>query len=124
MASNIDPGLRYKLLKLLEENPDMNQRQLARELGLSLGKMNYCLKALIAKGFVKARNFRNSKNKLAYAYLLTPHGIEEKVRLTFEYFRVVESQYEALRQEVKSLRVRSPDYVVASADDTETEMNT
>jgi len=124
MASNIDPGLRYKLLKLLEENPDMNQRQLARELGLSLGKMNYCLKALIAKGFVKARNFRNSKNKLAYAYLLTPHGIEEKVRLTFEYFRIVESQYEALRREVELLRDQQVDYVAAPADDAKTEIKT
>lgn len=123
MASKIDHELRYRLLKLLEERPDINQRQLARELGLSLGKINYCLKALIAKGFVKARNFRNSRNKLAYAYLLTPRGIEEKVRLTFEYFRIVESQYEVLRREVESIQVHGPAYVAASEDE-DTEVKT
>jgi len=124
MASKIDHELRYRLLKLLEERPDINQRQLARELGLSLGKINYCLKALIAKGFVKARNFRNSRNKLAYAYLLTPRGIEEKVRLTLEYFRIVESQYEVLRREVEVLREQRAGCVAAPADDAETGIKT
>jgi len=119
MASKIDHNLSYNLLKLLEENPDINQRQLAHELGLSLGKINYCLKAMTAKGLVKAKNFKNNNNKLAYAYLLTPHGIEEKVRLTFEYFRHVESQYEILLKEVSSLRERGD--VPSSAKDTEAE---
>ncbi len=123
MPSKIDHELRYRLLKLLEERPDINQRQLARELGLSLGKINYCLKALIAKGLVKAKNFKNSQNKLAYAYLLTPRGIEEKVRLTFEYFRIVESQYEALRQEVESMQAHGPACVAAS-EDTDSEVKT
>jgi len=69
---------RYKLLKLLDENPEMNQRQIASALGLSLGKVNFCLKALVEKGLVKAGNFSRSPNKRAYVYLLTLRGIEEK----------------------------------------------
>ncbi len=122
MASRIDPNLSYELMKLLEENPDINQRQLAHELGLSLGKINYCLRALILKGFVKARNFKNSNNKLAYSYLLTPHGIEEKVRLTFEYFRIAEAQYEMLRREVEALRDQNLNYAAVPVEDSDTEV--
>ena len=122
MASKTDHNLSYNLLKLLEENPDINQRQLARELDLSLGKINYCLKAMIAKGLVKAKDFKNHNNKLAYAYFLTPHGMEEKVRLTFEYFRHVEAQYEMLSHEVELLRERNPGAVSSAAKDTEAEV--
>ena len=69
---------RYKILKILETNPEISQRGLAHELDISLGRVNFCLKALIEKGLLKATNFRNSRNKLAYMYLLTPSGIEEK----------------------------------------------
>ncbi len=119
MVLKSDKNLSYNLLKLLEENPDINQRQLAHELGLSLGKINYCLQAMIAKGLVKAKNFKNNNNKLAYAYLLTPHGIEEKVRLTFEYFRHVESQYEILLKEVESLRERNLNDASSATKDAE-----
>jgi len=119
MASKEDHNLSYNLLKLLEKNPDINQRQLAHELGLSLGKINYCLQAMIAKGLVKAKNFKNHNNKLAYTYFLTPPGIEEKVRLTFEYFRHVEAQYETLSREIETLRERNPDDVSSSVKDTE-----
>jgi len=70
----------FDLLRRLEQNPDCTQRELANEMGISLGKVNYCLKKLIEKGWVKAKNFHNSNNKTAYAYLLTPKGIEEKPR--------------------------------------------
>ncbi len=73
---------RYKILKVLEANPEISQRDLARELEISLGRVNFCLKALIDVGFLKATNFRNSQNKLAYMYLLTPKGIEEKSVIT------------------------------------------
>ena len=75
----------YRLLRLLDASPNLSQRELARELGVSLGKVNYCVNALIEKGWVKARNFRNSNNKLAYAYLLTPRGIEQKAAITVQF---------------------------------------
>ena len=79
----MDPAqeIQLKVLRSLEENPEITQRELAAELGVSLGKTNYCLKALIEKGWVKANNFKNSNNKAAYAYLLTPRGLEEKARI-------------------------------------------
>ena len=106
-----DPGLgpvgddtHLKLLKALETNPSATQRELAQALGISLGKANYCLRALIDKGLVKANNFRNNRNKLAYAYLLTPKGIEEKVRLTSRFLKRKMAEYEALKAEIEQLR--------------------
>lgn len=95
---------RYKILKRLEQEPEISQRELARELGISLGRVNYCLKALIEKGFVKANNFRNSRNKNAYAYLLTPRGIEEKAKVTLAFLKYKLSEYEALKFEIDKLR--------------------
>ena len=94
----------YKLLKLLEANPELSQRELARELGISLGKINYCLAALIGKGWIKARNFRNSQNKLGYAYLLTPRGIEQRAVLTANFLRRKTAEYDALKKEIAQLR--------------------
>ena len=95
---------RAKILRILEEAPGTSQRELARELGISLGKVNYCLQALIEKGFVKARNFRNSSNKKAYMYYLTPKGIEHKARVTARFFARKLAEYETLTQEIESLR--------------------
>lgn len=94
---------RYKILKLVEIKPEISQRELARELGISLGKANFCLKALIEKGLLKASNFRNSKNKLAYMYLLTPNGIEEKTRITLRFLKNKMDEYAALELEIKIL---------------------
>lgn len=94
----------YKLLRLLASNPQMSQRDMARALGVSLGKANYCLQALIAKGWIKATNFTNSQNKAAYMYLLTPRGIEEKARLTMRFLQAKVREYEALRTEIKQMR--------------------
>jgi len=99
-----DPA-HYALLKLIEANPDISQRELARQMGVSLGKANYCLKALMEKGFVKLENFRNSSNKLAYAYLLTPAGLEEKARVTLAFLRRKEREYETIKDEISRLRV-------------------
>lgn len=96
--------LHFKLLKTLQANPDLSQRELARVMGISLGKANYCLRALIEKGWVKAANFRKSTNKAAYAYLLTPHGIEEKTRATAHFLRRKVAEYEALEKEIEQLR--------------------
>lgn len=94
----------YKLMRLLEANPEMSQRELARELGISLGKVNYCLRALIEKGWVKASNFTNSHNKAAYMYLLTPRGIEHKATLTVQFLRAKVREYETLRAEIEQMQ--------------------
>jgi len=95
---------RYKILKLLSENTDMNQRQLAASLGVSLGKTNYCLKALIQKGMIKAGSFRSNPNKQSYAYLLTPKGIDEKARVTLSFLNRKQAEFEALQIELDELR--------------------
>ena len=94
----------YRLIKILEENPEISQRELAQEMGISLGKVNYCLKGLMEKGIIKANNFKNSNNKLAYAYLLTPKGIEEKSRITARYLKRRLKEYEELKQEIEMLK--------------------
>lgn len=93
-----------KLLRCIEANPDMTQRELANELGISLGKANYCLRELIKKGFVKARNFKNSNNKRAYLYLLTPQGIDEKAKISMAFLRRKINEYEELKHEIEELR--------------------
>ena len=95
---------RYKILRLLEEDPQMSQRALARALGISLGKVNYCLQALIDRGLVKANNFKNNKNKVAYMYLLTPRGISEKARVAVRFLRHKMNEYEHLQREIDTLR--------------------
>lgn len=99
-----------QLLKLLERSPGLSQRELSRELGVSLGKTHYLLRALVEKGLVKANNFRRNDNKLAYAYLLTPAGVREKIRMTRDYLRRKEVEYEVILAEIDALRseLRSP----------------
>jgi EPS-associated MarR family transcriptional regulator len=99
----LDETTHYSLLKTLEENPGLSQRDLAKKLGVSLGKVNFCLKALVEKGSLKINNFRNSDNKLAYAYLLTPRGVEEKARITVRFLRRKVQEYERLRAEIEDL---------------------
>ena len=95
---------RYKILKLVADDPEISQRELAQHLGISLGKVNYCLKALVEKGLVKATNFRNSNNKLAYMYLLTPQGIEAKISITAQFLKRKMQEYELLQAEIEELR--------------------
>lgn len=95
---------RYKILKALEQNPEISQRDLAQELGVSLGRVNFCLKALIDVGLLKATNFRNSKNKLAYMYLLTPRGVKEKSQITERFLKAKLEEYAALEVEINILR--------------------
>ena len=99
----------YRVLKALEANPNLSQRQLASELGISVGKANYCIKALIDRGWVKARNFRNSDNKLAYAYVLTPSGIRRKSQLTMRFLERKRREFEALRREIAMLSAELDD---------------
>ncbi|MFC4313408.1 MarR family EPS-associated transcriptional regulator [Steroidobacter flavus] len=102
--------MRYKLMRLLEENPGMSQRDVARELGISLGKVNYCLQALMRKGWIKATNFKNSQNKAAYMYLLTPRGVEQKANLALEYLQIKMREYENLRAEIEQIRKEAGQY--------------
>lgn len=95
---------RYKILKLVEQKPEISQRELAQQLGISLGKANFCLKALIDVGLLKVTNFRNSKNKLAYMYLLTPKGIEEKAGITLRFLKHKINEYETLQAEIAELK--------------------
>lgn len=97
--------LHYKLLKILQAKPDLSQRELARTTGISLGKVNFCLRALIEKGWVKVANFRRSTNKLAYAYLLTPRGIEERALATRDFLRRKVAEHELLEKEIEQLRI-------------------
>lgn len=100
----LDEATRYRLLRLLEKNPELSQRQLAGELGVSVGKVNFCLRALLERGLVKVRNFRDSHNKLAYAYYLTPKGAREKVRTTTGFLQRKLAEYEAIQKEIEELR--------------------
>lgn len=96
--------IHLKVLRHLENDPEITQRELAKKLGISLGKANYCLKALIDKGLIKAGNFKNSNNKSAYIYLLTPKGIEEKSRITIHFLKRKIEEYEQLQVEIDQLR--------------------
>jgi MarR family transcriptional regulator, temperature-dependent positive regulator of motility len=95
---------RLEILKLLQTKPQMSQRDLAQAMGVSLGKANYCLKALMDKGLVKLENFRSNPDKRQYAYLLTPAGLEEKSRITLAFLRRKVVEYEALQREIEQLR--------------------
>lgn len=95
---------RLAVLRLLADKPGLSQRDLSRALGVSLGKTHYVLHALLDKGLLKAQNFRRSDNKIAYAYVLTPHGVKEKLRMTRAFLRRKEAEFNALRQTIAGLR--------------------
>ena len=102
--SAIPDEVRLALMRKLAHNPNLSQRELAAELGISLGKVNYCLKALVKVGWVKAGNFARSNNKAGYAYLLTPKGITEKAALTSRFIEYKQQQYDSLKREIEQLR--------------------
>ena len=102
--AKIQEDIHFRIMRILQENPDLTQRELAEKLGMSVGGLNYCLNALIDKGFVKMQNFSNSKNKFKYVYLLTPMGIAEKVALTTRFFSRKMEEYEALKLEIEALK--------------------
>lgn len=96
-----------KVLRLLQANPQLSQRDLAGALGISLGKTNYCLQALLGKGFIKMQSFNKSQNKLAYAYLLTPSGIAEKAILTIRFLARKVAEFESLTLEIEILKTEA-----------------
>lgn len=97
----------FRVMKMVQAQPDISQRQLAQALGLSLGGVNYCLQALMEKGWVKVQNFSSSKNKLGYAYLLTPTGVTEKTALTARFLKRKMHEYAELRAEIEALQKES-----------------
>lgn len=101
--AKIQEDTHFRIMLILQGNPDLTQRELADKLGMSVGGLNYCLKALIDKGFVKMANFQNSKNKFKYVYLLTPQGIAEKMVMTGRFLRRKMEEYDALKVEIEAL---------------------
>lgn len=100
----------YKLLKLIEEEPHLSQRVIATRMGVSLGKTNYCLKSLIEKGFIKARNFYNNNNKVGYIYVLTPSGVEEKISVTYRFLKRKMEEYEEIKAEIENLKAEADEF--------------
>ena len=101
---NLPDETHYRILKRIEADPDISQRQLAQELGVSVGKINYCLHALVDKGWVKINNFKKNPNKLAYAYILTPKGVVQKAHLTMGFLQRKMAEYETIQAEIKELQ--------------------
>ena len=105
----IQEDTHFRIMSILLDNPDLTQRELADKLGMSVGGLNYCLNALIHKGFVKMANFSKSKNKFKYVYLLTPQGIAEKLALTSRFLKRKMEEYDALKVEIEALKAEVGD---------------
>lgn len=103
MNKPYEEEIRYRLLKILSTAPNLTQREMAKKMGISLGKVNYCLSGLAKKGFIKINRFRGSKNKILYIYILTPRGLEEKARLTLSFLRSKILEYETIRRQIRDL---------------------
>jgi len=97
------PDIHFRVMDLIHKRPDISQRELAKQAGISLGSMHYCLKALAQKGWVKAGNFKNNPDKSVYLYLLTPEGISQKSKLAMDFLRRKKQEYDALKREIDSL---------------------
>jgi EPS-associated MarR family transcriptional regulator len=98
----------FRVMRILQENPDLTQRELAEKLGVSVGGLNYCLKALMEKGLVKMKNFATSKNKFGYVYVLTPTGMAEKAAITHRFLQRKVAEYEELKAELEALQAELP----------------
>ncbi len=104
MTQCLDEETHYRLLSLIQENPKISQRQLAREMGVSVGKVNYCIKALVDIGHLKLNNFKRSKNKFGYFYVLTPKGLKEKAHITLRFLEIKKMQYDQIQKEIVELQ--------------------
>ena len=99
--------IRLDLLRKLELNPEYTQRELSKDMDVSLGKINYCIKKLTEKGLIKLTNFKQNPNKVGYVYILTPRGIEEKAKLTFSFLKRKMTEYEILKKEIHELKLET-----------------
>lgn len=105
--SQLQEDTTFRVLRMLQDNPDMTQREIAEKLGISTSGLNYCLKALIDKGWVKVQNFSQSKNKFGYIYVLTPQGLAEKAQLTSRFLKRKLDEYDALQAEIAALQAEA-----------------
>jgi EPS-associated MarR family transcriptional regulator len=105
--SQLQEDTAFRVLRILEQEPSVSQRELARRLGMSLGGIHYCLQALVSKGFVKLENFRANPRKLGYAYVLTPAGMAQRVAMTGRFLQRKMAEYEALQSEIEALRAEA-----------------
>jgi EPS-associated MarR family transcriptional regulator len=105
--SKLQEDTYFRLMRLLEANPDLTQRELAQHLGISVGGLHYCLKALMHKGWVKMQNFARAKNKFGYVYVLTPSGIAEKAEITHRFLKRKMEEYEVLKEEIEALKAET-----------------
>ena len=103
--NSYEQGIRYRLLKILSEDSSLTQREMSRRMGISLGKLNYCLTELAKKGFVKIHRFKDSSNRTKYMYLLTPRGMEEKTRVAMNFLKSKVREYEEIKRQIKELSV-------------------
>ena len=108
--ANIQEDTHFRIMRILQENPDLTQRELAEKLGMSVGGLNYCLNALIDKGLVKMQNFAGSKNKFGYVYVITPSGLAERAKLTQRFLQRKLGEFEALKAEIESLKQESREW--------------
>ncbi|KHA50154.1 MarR family EPS-associated transcriptional regulator [Sulfitobacter geojensis] len=104
MVKPISEDVHFRVLRVLNDRPGLSQREIAQELGVSLGAVNYCLRALVEKGQIKVQNFRASDNKLRYAYILTPRGMAQKAQLTGAFLKRKIAEYEALKAEIEAVK--------------------
>lgn len=112
---SLQEDIQFQVLRRLYEAPDVTQRTLAKELGISLGSINFCFQALVDKGWVKMQNFSRSKHKMGYVYLLTPAGVAEKSVLTARFLKRKQKEYEILHAEIEQLKAEIPQIVNATS---------
>ena len=103
MNNPFEHEIRYRLLKILSQQSSLTQRDMAKQMGISLGKVNYCLSELAKRGLIKVHRFKSAKNKIPFTYMLTPHGLEEKARLTANFLRRKMAEYEEIRRQIAEL---------------------
>lgn len=116
MNKQINEDIHFRVMQILEENPEISQRELAERLNVSLGSVNFCVKALVDKSLIKVRNFRNSDKKLRYAYFLTPQGLAEKTALAGRFLQRKMAEFEALKEEIAQLEKSISDSETESDD--------
>ena len=107
-GADFQQDIQFRVLRRLHETPDLSQRTLAKELGISLGSVNYCFQALVEKGWIKMQNFGQSQHKLGYAYLITPSGLSQKTKLTAAFLRRKMAEYDSLSNEILELKAELP----------------
>ena len=103
MNHKYEQEIRYRLLKVLSQDPNLGQRDMAKRMGISLGKVNYCVSELASKGWIKITRFKSAKKKIPYTYMVTPKGLEEKGRLTMRFLKRKLSEYEEIKKQIREL---------------------